>query len=105
MVHLPMVLPCFPCPHKGVCCSYGTALSNDEAFAIYKAEGRSSVVWNIMDKTWRTTIVDNKCIFLKEGLCSIHDKEYYPKVCKLFPYEDVDGGPYKYELSICPELK
>lgn len=105
MVRLPIALPCFPCPHKGVCCSWGSALSDIENTAIVKAHGKQSTVWNDKDKTWRTAIVDSKCFFLNKGLCGIHDKEYYPAVCKLFPYKDVDGGPYKYELDICPELK
>lgn len=99
------VLPCYPCPHKGSCCSWGTSVSDQEKELIQAQHGSNSVVWSDEEQEWRTALVNGKCIFWEAtGTCQIHSAPYYPKVCKLFPYEADDGGPYKYELGICPEL-
>lgn len=100
------VLPCYPCPHKGKCCSYGASVIGDEEKFIRDAYGDKALVWDEEENGWRTSVVNGWCLFHQEdGTCKIHSEHYYPKVCKLFPYEDVDGGPYKSDLDICPELK
>ena len=104
MTKLP-VLPCHPCPHRGVCCSWGTSVSTDEERAIRREHGDDALVWSDEEQGWRTSVRSGQCVFLSEaGLCVIHGEAYYPRVCQLFPYEDVDGGPYQSDLDICPEL-
>lgn len=100
-------LPCDPCPHKGACCSWGTSVSFMEKANIQLHHGEDSVVWSEDEQEWRTAVVNGRCFFWKsDGTCKIHGEPYYPRVCRLFPYEDEDdGGPYKYDLGICPELR
>jgi hypothetical protein len=104
---LPSKLPCFPCPHNSNCCSWGSSLTGDEDAIIAEIYGIDSIMWDEEENGWRTAVVNGKCFFLSDsGSCKIHAEEYYPQVCKLFPYESVEGGPYKYDLEdVCPELK
>jgi len=101
---LPVTLPCHPCPHSAVCCGYGTALTLHEALSITAEFGDAATVWDAVLEEHRTRVVDGYCSMrAPDGACRIYAKPYYPAVCRLFPWEDVDGGPYKYDLSICPE--
>lgn len=98
-------LPCFPCPHQAACCAYGVSLVGDEADVLRARHGTSALVWDDEENEWRTAVVDGKCIFLRDGACTIHDQPYYPKTCRGFPWLDGEtGGPYLYDQSICPEL-
>ncbi len=100
------ILPCYPCPHTGVCCKYGTSVLDDEEKQIRRIYGDGALVWDEEEKEWRTSVVNGYCFFhQQDGTCKIHSEPYYPKVCQLFPYEAVEGGPYQYDLDICPELK
>lgn len=103
---IPATLPCSPCPHKNLCCSYGTALYGDEPAEIRKHHGEASVIWDEEEQELRTAVIDGKCIFLVDEKCSIHEAPYYPKVCRGFPWTLADTGePYPYTLEICPEIE
>lgn len=100
-------LPCFPCPHKGACCNYGVELIGEEPAKIFYEHGPEAMIE--IDGVIRTAIVNGACYFLKDGMCSIHNKPEYPAVCRGFPWTDHTGtGVYSEndeDLAICPELK
>jgi hypothetical protein len=97
-------LPCFPCPHASACCAYGVTLSEDEAAAITAAHG-SAVVYRTRWGEWRTRVKRGRCVFLRDNVCTIHSRSYYPAVCRGFPWTDAEtGGPYEYDRTICPEF-
>jgi hypothetical protein len=97
-------LPCFPCPHKASCCAYGSTVSEDEALAIQENHGEGLVYRNRWGE-WRTRVKKGRCALLKDGGYTIHDKPYYPAVCRGFPWTDAEtGGRYEYDISICGEF-
>ena len=97
-------LPCYPCPHRSSCCSYGVTLSDEEAAAIGQAHG-ADMVYRTRWGEWRTRVRAKRCVFLRENACSIHAQSYYPVVCRGFPWTDAEtGGPYLYDQTICPEF-
>lgn len=78
----------------------------DEVDVIRSHHGDDAVVWDDEEDEWRTRVEGDKCIFLKDGLCSIHAAPYYPKICRGFPYTDGEtGGPYLYDQTICPDFE
>lgn len=100
----PPPLPCYPCPHASVCCSWGTTLTDEEAAAIARDHG-GDTVYRTRWGEWRTRVRNRRCVFLKHNACTIHGKPYYPEVCRGFPWFDaVTGGPYEYDQTICPQL-
>jgi hypothetical protein len=106
---LPTVLPCYPCPHDSVCCSWGTSLEADEEKELRRIYGDAALVWDAEENEWRTSVVltagGDRCFFLKNNSCSLHDKDHYPRICRGFPWKNGHtGGPYEYDLTICPEL-
>lgn len=117
MTKLPLLtersLPCMPCPHKTACCRWGVDISPEETDALVAKFGESVVnraaAESAGDGWARTAVHDGEgsyCVFfLGEGKgCRIHTDDAYPSVCRLFPFHDVDGGPYQGDLSDCPEL-
>jgi hypothetical protein len=39
------------------------------------------------------------------GGCTIHDKPYYPAICRGFPWIDGEsGGRYEHDITICGEF-
>lgn len=97
-------LPCFPCPHRATCCAYGTTLSDDEAAAIAKAH-HGDRIYRTRWGEWRTRVRGGRCTFFVEGGCELHDKPYYPLVCRGFPWVDAEtGGPYEFDRTICGEF-
>ncbi|WP_394833501.1 YkgJ family cysteine cluster protein [Pendulispora rubella] len=102
---IPSSLPCFPCPHDSICCSWGTSLNAKEAETLKSLYGDDAIVWDDEENEWRTRVDGDRCMFLKSNACSLHDRPEYPSVCRCFPWSDPEtGGPYQYDLSICPEL-
>jgi hypothetical protein len=98
-------LPCHPCPHGSSCCHYGVSLVGDEADHIGAIYGQAALEWDAEDNEFRTTVVDGKCFFLVNNACSIHDKPYYPRICRGFPWVDGEtGAEYGYDRTICREL-
>ena len=98
-------LPCYPCPHQASCCAYGTSLSDEEAAAI-EADFGLGLVYFTRWGEWRTRVKKNRCVLLRDGGCTIHDKPYYPTTCQGFPWVDGDTGePYEYDMMICGELE
>lgn len=103
-------LPCFPCPHKALCCSFGTDLSHEEATAIIKRWGPDKVVVSMIPGEEaggkRTNVIPGwGCVFLKtDHSCAIHAEPEYPRVCAGFPDSDGEGGPCTTDPIICPEL-
>lgn len=94
-------LPCFPCPHKGVCCSAGTDLTDTELNALAAAYGEASVDRS----TTRTAVTNGTCFFQLDGLCTLHASPLYPRVCKAYPWEDgILGGEYQGDGKECPAL-
>lgn len=97
-------LPCFPCPHKSICCSWGTDLTEKESKLIISKYGNEKVI--LTPEGYRTKVINDKCVFLKDNLCLLHDTEEYPSCCKGFPWRNQeDDGPYEPDITICPELK
>ena len=98
-------LPCFPCPHKSICCRWGTFLSKEEADAI-EAEHSDTTYFYEDDKEYRTQVRNGRCVFFKDGGCSLHDKEYYPRVCRIFPFKDGRNPelPLAFDHLTCPEM-
>lgn len=97
-------LPCFPCPHQASCCAYGTSLSDEEAKAIETDHGPGLVYFTRWGE-WRTRVRKNRCVLLRDGCCTIHDKSYYPTTCRGFPWVDGDTGePYQFDVTICGEI-
>jgi hypothetical protein len=44
-------------------------------------------------------------VFLRDNVCTIHARPYYPAVCRGFPWIDAEtGGPYEFDRTICPEF-
>lgn len=104
MSAVPRPLPCFPCPHHSACCRYGTTVTEAEVHAIV-AEHGPGTVYQRPDGEWRTRVRKGYCVFLKDNVCTIHGRPYYPEVCKCFPWTDAEtGGPYEFDQTICPEF-
>lgn len=99
------MLPCHPCPHRSVCCSWSVDLADDEMAAIVARFGADAVVWNEEQQDYRPRVVNDRCIFLRGDGCIIHGEPYYPRVCRSFPWANGDGSePYSWRIDICPEL-
>jgi len=97
-------LPCHPCPHNATCCAYGATVSEVEAAAITTDVGEG-LVYRTRWGEWRTRVVEGRCVFYKGGGCEIHNRPYYPAVCRGFPWVDAEtGGPYEYDRTICLEF-
>jgi Putative zinc- or iron-chelating domain len=98
-------LPCYPCPHAASCCAYGTSLSDEEAAAIEANHG-SGLVYKTQWGEWRTRVRKKRCVLYRDGGCSIHDKPYYPAMCRGFPWIDAEtGGRYESDVTICGEFE
>ena len=94
-------LPCYPCPHNASCCAYGTTVSEQEAAAIAAVHG-ADVVYRTRWGEIRTRVRARRCVLLKDGACTIHDKPYYPSQCRGFPWTDGEtGARYEYDVTIC----
>jgi hypothetical protein len=93
-------LPCYPCPYNASCCAYGVTLSDEEAAAIEANHGLG-LVYQTRWGEWRTRIRNRRCALFRDGGCSIHDKSYYPAVCRGFPWTDDEGNRYEYDVMIC----
>jgi hypothetical protein len=97
-------LPCYPCPYNASCCAYGVSLSDEEAAAI-EADKGPGLVYKTRWGEWRTRIKNKRCALFRDGGCTIHDRSYYPTVCRGFPWTDSDGDRYEYDISICGEFE
>jgi hypothetical protein len=94
-------LPCFPCPYDASCCAYGTSVSAGEAAAI-EADLGPGMVYKTRWGEWRTRVRKKRCVLFRDGGCTIHDRPYYPAVCRGFPWTDAEtGGRYEYDVTIC----
>jgi hypothetical protein len=98
-------LPCFPCPHAASCCAYGTSLTSEEASAIALNHG-PGLVYETRGGEWRTRVRGKRCALMRDGGCTIHDRPYYPAVCRGFPWTDAEtGGRYEFDIMICGEFE
>lgn len=89
------------CKSGSACCRYGVSLTDMEAAIASALYGVGYSVWSNEEQGYRTGIKDGKCVFLgADGLCSIHNTNHYPEVCKKFPNWGYDG-----DRTICPECK
>jgi hypothetical protein len=53
----------------------------------------------------RTRVKNKRCVMFRNGGCTIHDKPYYPAVCRGFPWTDAEtGGRYEHDITICGEF-
>lgn len=94
-------LPCYPCPYHASCCAYGSTVSDQEAAAIEANHG-PGLVYRTRWGEWRTRVRKGRCALFRDGGCTIHDKPYYPAVCRGFPWTDAEtGGPYEFDVTIC----
>ena len=104
---LPATLPCVPCRHEAVCCSWGTFLTESERSAI-EAAHPGTTRWTTEqapEGEYRTNVNNGRCVFLADALCALHGERYYPTVCKGFPWTNkTSDDPYPGALTICPEL-
>ncbi|MEO5567480.1 MAG: hypothetical protein ABIR92_03255 [Gemmatimonadaceae bacterium] len=97
-------LPCYPCPYQASCCAYGSTLSASEAAAI-EADHGPGLVFKTRWGEWRTRVKNKRCVLFRNGGCTIHDKSYYPAVCRGFPWTDAEtGGRYEFDVTICGEF-
>jgi hypothetical protein len=97
-------LPCFPCPHDSSCCAFGTTVTESEAAAIEANHG-PGLVYETRYGEWRTRVRQKRCVMYRDGGCSIHDRSYYPAMCRSFPWTDAEsGGRYEYDVTICGEF-
>lgn len=97
-------LPCYPCPYQSSCCAYGTTVSDEEAAAIESAHG-PGLVYQTRWGEWRTRVRNKRCVFHRDGGCTIHDQSYYPEQCRAFPWLDPEtGARYEYDVMICGEF-
>jgi Fe-S-cluster containining protein len=77
----------------------------DEVSALRATYGDDTVVWDAAEGEHRTRVVNGACVFLRQNRCMIHGEPHYPRVCRGFPWIDGEhGGPYPYDVTICPEL-
>jgi hypothetical protein len=98
-------LPCYPCPHASSCCAYGTTVTSHEAAAI-DADLGPGLVYLTRYGEWRTRVKNKRCVMHRDGGCSIHDRAYYPAMCRSFPWTDAETGePYQYDVTICGEFE
>lgn len=98
-------LPCYPCPFNASCCAYGTTLSDSEAAAIEANHG-PGLVYRTRWGEWRTRVRNKRCALFRDGGCTIHSHDYYPAVCRGFPWTDAEtGGRYEFDISICGEFE
>lgn len=94
-------LPCYPCPYNASCCAYGSTVTDEEATAI-EAEHGPGFVYRTRWGESRTRVRNGRCVFFKDGGCTIHDRSYYPAVCRGFPWTDAEtGGRYEFDVTIC----
>jgi hypothetical protein len=97
-------LPCFPCPYNASCCAYGTTVSEQEAAAI-EAHLGPGLVYRTRWGEMRTRVRNRRCVLYRDGGCSVHDKPFYPSLCRAFPWTNgEDDGPYEYDTSICGHI-
>jgi hypothetical protein len=96
-------LPCFPCPYNASCCAYGTTVSDEEAATIAANHGEG-VVYRTRSGEWRTRVRKGRCALFANGGCTIHDKPYYPVICRGFPWTNAEGTRYEYDVMICGEF-
>ncbi|MBM4187767.1 MAG: hypothetical protein FJ206_10715 [Gemmatimonadetes bacterium] len=79
-------------------------MSEDEAAAIERDFGAGKVYRTRWGEI-RTRVRGGRCVFFVDGGCAVHDRTYYPSVCRGFPWVDAEtGGPYQYDRTICPEF-
>ena len=98
-------LPCYPCPYNSSCCAYGVTLSDGEAALIQAAHG-PGMVYRTRWGEWRTRVKNRRCVFHRDGGCTIHTEPYYPTLCRGFPWTDAETGePYQYDVTICGEFE
>src|SRR4051812_36784748 len=61
LMRLPVVpaphpkLPCFPCPHRSACCSWGVSLTDSEAANLRDLYGDHALVRDEEENEWRTS--------------------------------------------------
>jgi hypothetical protein len=97
-------LPCYPCPYDASCCAYGVSVSESEAAAI-EADFGPGLVYRTRWGDLRTRVRRKRCVLFRDGGCTIHDKPYYPAVCRGFPWIDAEtGGRYEYDVTICGDF-
>lgn len=122
---IPDKLPCHPCPHNSVCCTWGASLEEAEAIGIIMdhklAVLRAGHTYTMADfieysddpgdprRTWVIMSeifgkVRQHCIFSTPSGCLIHDKPYYPQICRGFPWLEAPNVPYTSDVTICPVL-
>jgi hypothetical protein len=94
-------LPCYPCPYDASCCAYGTTVTDEEAAAI-EADLGPGLVYQTQWGEWRTRVRKKRCVLYRDGGCTIHDRSYYPAMCRGFPWVDgMTGKRYEYDTDIC----
>jgi Fe-S-cluster containining protein len=109
---IPDKLPCVPCPHQTVCCSWGVPLTPVEAEELTSRYGPQVVriptveEYQELGDDPRTVVVDGRCVFNDRttGACRLHETDHYPSDCRNFPWTDGQGGAYPWAVDICPEI-
>jgi hypothetical protein len=79
-------------------------VSEEEVAAIIAEHGEGKV-YRTRWGEWRTRVTKGRCVFFIDDRCSIHDRSYYPAVCRGFPWIEAESGnPYPYDRTICLEF-
>lgn len=106
-ISLPDSLPCSGCPHGSVCCKWGTYLSFEEGRALHAEFGEKYIFLDSDRNEYRTQTWNGRCVFFENGGCKIHNHQFYPHVCKKFPWKDGRDSslPHAYDAELCPEVK
>lgn len=92
----------FTCVMCGNCCRFGIIELSPGDVKRIESHGYRS----FYDKNGGEILIrkaDGKCVFLENGICSIH--EFKPDVCGSFPFFDYYGIPFARALDTCAGLK
>jgi Fe-S-cluster containining protein len=81
-------------------------LSNEEGESLLKEFGVEFIFFDNDKKEYRTQTWNGRCVFWKNNGCTIHSHEFYPSVCRKFPWEDGRNPslPMAYDATLCPEI-
>ena len=75
------------------------------SWELIEADFGAGLVYRTRWGEFRTRIRGKRCVLFRDGGCTIHDRPYYPAVCRGFPWTDAEtGGRYEYDVSICGEF-
>lgn len=86
---------CTNCTLSGECCSHfdrinPPVLNKEELIKIRNFISKNDFYKKISDNLFQLKVENDKCIFYKNGKCSIYN--YRPTDCKLYPFDIIKDG-------------